>query len=268
MKKFLVSTMLALLLGGLVVQTASAGTLTLWVNDDAGAYARPGQSCRVAGYATIQGAINAAPAGSLIYVCPGTYVENVLVNKNDLTIRSVEGASVTRVHAAVSFHVFQVTATGLRLRGFWIVPAGTADGDIGVNIAVEGATGLRLRYNVIVGGRIGVNLGCGSFGSIVAYDRLYRQTEAGINVDTCEIQPFPGSHDNAIHHNLACSVTSTGSIALGGSSDDNNIYRNIVRTISVFGSGNHVHHNTTKLGIVDNGSGNNLHDNVVDPAVC
>jgi len=66
-----------------------------------------------------------------------------------------------------------------------------------------------------------------------------------------------------------CSITSTASIALGGSSNDNNIHHNVATTISSFGTGNQIHHNTTRLAIVDNSNGgNSLHDNTIDPSVC
>ena len=80
---------------------------------------------------------------------------------------------------------------------------------------------------------------------------------------------LPGSHDNSIDHNIACSVTSTASIALGGSSNDNNIHHNIATTISSFGTGNEIHHNITRLPIVDSsGGGNSIHDNMTIPSVC
>jgi len=191
-----------------------------------------------------------------------------VVSTSNLTMASTGGASVTTVKAAVSFYVFQITAPGLTLGGFTILPDGFADGDIGVNVSIEGDTDLTLVQNVITGGRIGVNLGCVSFGSTVAHNTISSQTEAGVNIDTCEAPPFPGSHDNSIHHNTACSVTSTASIALGGSSNDNSIHHNVATSISVFGTGNEVHHNRTQVVIIDSGSGNTLHHNTADPDVC
>jgi len=146
--------------------------------------------------------------------------------------------------------------------------AGFDDPDIGINMAIEGDTDATIVHNVIRGGRIGINLGCASFGTTVVHNTVNDQTEGGINIDTCEAPPFPGSHDNSIHHNTACSVTATASIALGGSSNDNSIHHNVATSISVFGTGNEVHHNTTKLSIVDNGTDNTLHHNTTDPGVC
>jgi hypothetical protein len=245
-----------------------ASAVTRWVNDNAASLVPPGTSCTRVGYATIQAAVNAASAGDEIRVCPGKYVENVTIVTSNLTVLSTEGAAATMVKAAESAFVFVVAATGVTVRGFTIIPAGVADGDIGVNVAIEGATGLRILENVIFLGRIGINLGCVSSGTEVANNVLNGQPEAGVNIDTCEAPPFPGSNNNSIHDNVACSVTATASIALGGSSDDNNIQHNVATTISVFGSGNVVRFNTTQVAIVDNGAGSTLNSNLVDAGVC
>ena len=270
MRKVSISARLVIVLVTLVLcEGAYASAATLWVNDDAVSYTPPGTSCQQAGYATIQAAVSAASPGDTIMVCPGTYDENVVILTNDLTVVSTDGAAVTIIAPAASAHVVEIRATGVTLKGFTIVAAGFDDPDIGINVAIEGDTDLTISRNVVRDGRIGINLGCVSVGTTVAHNTLIGQTEAGINIDTCEAPPFPGSHDNSIHHNTACSVTSTASIALGGSSNDNSIHHNVATTISSFGTGNEVHHNTTTLAIVDNsGGGNSLHHNTIDPSVC
>lgn len=257
-------TVTAVLLG----YAASAAAVTRWVNDDASSYVPPGTDCNTAGYATIQAAVTAASPGDLIKVCPGTYRENVTIGTNNVKVMSTGGASVTTVNAAISAHVFDVTGLGLTLKGLTIRPAGVADGDIGVNMAISGDTNAYLTQNVIISGRIGINLGCVSSKTKIAHNTVSDQTEAGINIDTCEAPPFPGSHNNSVHHNTACSVTSTASIALGGSSDQNKIHHNTATTISVFGDKNKVHNNTTKMAIVDNGTHSKIHNNNVNPAIC
>ena len=236
-----------------------------WVNDDASSYTPPGASCDDAGYSTIQDAIDASSSGDVIKVCPGTYTENVYVGTTDLTISSTGGASVTMVEAAVSFYVFQVTAPGLTLDGFTIVPDGFADGDIGVNVAIEGDTDLTLDRNVVTGGRIGVNLGCASFGSTVAHNTVNGQSEAAINIDTCEGSEF-GSDGNSVHHNTACGGTFSYSIAAGEKSDDNEIHHNVAMWITVSGTGNEVHHNTAEYFAI--AAGNTQHHNTTDPGAC
>lgn len=260
-----VMTAAILLLGA----ATSASAVTIWVNDDASAYSPPGTGCTRAGYATIQAAVDAASAGDTVRVCPGVYDESVVIATNDLTLESTAGAASTIIAPTTSAHAIEIRGTGVTVKGFTIVAAGVEDADIGINVAIEGDTDLTILRNVIRGGRIGINLGCVSFGTTVVRNVLISQTEAGLNIDTCEAPPFPGSHDNSIHHNTACSVVSTASIALGGSSNDNSIHHNVATTISSFGAGNQIHHNTTRFAIVDNsGGGNSLHHNTVDPDVC
>src|SRR5271154_3756493 len=54
---------------------------TLWVS--AATPARgAGTSCANPGFNTIQAAVNAAPSGASINVCPGTYTEQVAITKS------------------------------------------------------------------------------------------------------------------------------------------------------------------------------------------
>ena len=236
------------------VTVAIASPTVFWVNDDAGSYLSPGASCTAAGYATIQAAINAAAPGDTVNVCPGTYVENVAINKSNLTVKSTQGAPVTIIRAASSYYVVFITQPNVTVEGFTIVPAGYADGDIGVNVGIEGHAGTVLTRNVIRGGRIGINLGCVSSGSTIAHNTVRGAYEAGINVDTCEAPPFPGSNYNSIHHNTVCGGLYPYSIAVGGSSSYNDVHHNSAIWISVGGTGNSVHHNTAELFIIAPGN--------------
>lgn len=85
----LVLVMIASMLGGLPVSVreAEASPETIHVPDD---------------YASIQAAVDAASLGDIIIVYPGTYIENVDVNKAHLTIQSENGADTTVVQAANS----------------------------------------------------------------------------------------------------------------------------------------------------------------------
>jgi hypothetical protein len=254
MRKLLLTTWLT---------AATATPSVIWVNDDAGSYTAPATSCTDAGYAKIQAAIDAAASGDTINVCPGTYVENLTVNKSDLTIASTNGAPVTVIRAAVSYHVVQITSPNVTLQGFTIVPFGSADGDIGVNVAIEGSTGAVIARNVIRGGRIGINLGCASSGSTVIHNVVSSASEAGINVDTCESPPFPGSGYNSVHHNIVCGGIFPYSIAVGGSSNNNAVHHNTGIWISVGGTGNTVHHNTATLFLIAPGN-TSFANNVAD----
>jgi hypothetical protein len=78
------------LLTAAFLTATSASATVLWVNDDAVSYTAPGRDCTVAGYATIQAAVNAAIAGDAIHVCLGVYVKNMTVGKSNLTVSSTE----------------------------------------------------------------------------------------------------------------------------------------------------------------------------------
>lgn len=72
-------------------------------------------------YCTIQAAVDDATAGDEIVVAPGTYVENVLINKN-LTLKSTGGAAVTTIEGISgvgALGAIQVTSntTGLTIGG-------------------------------------------------------------------------------------------------------------------------------------------------------
>jgi len=256
----------------LMSSTCSAFAVERWVDNNASIYvAAPGSSCAAPAYTTIQAAVSAALPGDVIRVCPGLYVENVSIQVPKLTVSSTRGAYATIVKAAASAPVFFIRAPLVRLQGFGIRPMGIADGDIGVTVGIK-ATPARatLLRNVILGGRLGINIGCTSHQNLIAHNLLTRQSEAGINLDTCEIDAAsqPGTHDNSVHHNVACSNTSTASIALGGTASDNHLERNVATEISVFGTGNTVQHNTTQLPIIDQGINSVLTDNLVDAVTC
>jgi hypothetical protein len=230
----------------------------------------PGLSCSIAGYATIQAAINAAGAGDSVNVCPGFYIENITINKANLTVSSTDGFSVTMIRAAVIASVVTITGVNATVTGFTLVPAGSvAKYDIGVNVAIAGNASAEITQNYIRGGRIGVNLGCSSSGSTVYRNNVRGATEAGINIDTCEIPPtYPGSTFNSVHHNTVCGGTFPYSIAGGQGSDFNSVHHNTARWISLFGDGNIVHNNNAQLFNIVPGSPANVTFNNTVAAVC
>lgn len=256
---------LALLATVFVCQEVYAKPATFWVNNDATTYVPPGMSCEDAGYLTIQAAVNAANVGDTVNVCPGSYSENVAINTNSLKVVSVGGAAVTTVSAAITYQVFQITAKNVTINGFTIVPSGNADGDIGLNLAVEGNANATIANNIFLGGRIGINLGCASANSTVAYNIVDGQSEAAINIDTCEGSES-GSDGNLVHHNIACGGTFSYSIAAGEKSDNNNIHHNATMWTTVVGNGNKVHHNVAEYFNV--GPGNLDQKNTIDLDVC
>jgi hypothetical protein len=258
-----------MLLAAVLVSGQNANASTRWVSPNASGPV-PGTSCNHAGYATIQAAINAAIAGDTVYVCPGSYVENVTINKANLMVSSTGGYTVTIVRAAVVNSVVTVTGSNATVSGFTLVPVGSvAKYDIGVNVAIGGNASTEIAHNYIRGGRIGVNLGCASSGSTVIHNIVRGATETGINIDTCEIPPaYPGSTFNSVHHNTVCGGLFPYSIAGGQGSDFNSVHHNTARWITLFGDGNIVHNNTAQLFNIVPGSPANVTFNNTSAAVC
>src|SRR5437870_311738 len=64
----------------------TAHATTRWVNQLDPTPTPPGTSCAAAGYMTISAAIAAANLGDTIIVCPGVYLEQVNINKDNLTL--------------------------------------------------------------------------------------------------------------------------------------------------------------------------------------
>jgi hypothetical protein len=255
----------------LVLTLFAAAVLMSWQSAEAATVRWVGDCGNVGGYPTIQAAVNAASAGDTIKVCPGSYMENVVINKPWLTVVSTGGASVTRIVAASIASVVTMLQPHATLIGFSLVPFGSvAKYDIGVNVAIQGNASAEIAHNNIRGGRIGVNLGCSSSGSTVYHNDVRGATETGINIDTCEIDArvLPGSTFNSVHHNTVCGGLMPYSIAAGQGSDFNAIHHNVARWISVYGDGNLVHNNTAQLFNLVPGSPANASFNNTVAGVC
>jgi len=100
----LVFVLIGGMLGGLpaLVSRVEASPATIYVPDD---------------YPTIQAAVDAASPGDTIIVLPGTYSENVYINKENLTIQSRDGADETIVQAAFKVMALNVNVNGFTIKG-------------------------------------------------------------------------------------------------------------------------------------------------------
>jgi hypothetical protein len=255
----------------LVLSLTATAALLSWQRADAATVLWVGHCGNAPGYPTIQAAINAASAGDTVKVCPGTYIENITINKVGLTVVSTGGAALTRIVAAQVASVVSITHPNASLVGFTLVPfASVAKYDIGVNVNIGGNASAEIAHNVIRGGRIGVNLGCASSGSTVYHNVVRGATETGINIDTCEIEEagYPGSTFNSVHHNTVCGGLYPYSIAGGWGSDFNSVHHNTARWITLYGDGNIVHNNSAQLFNIVPGNPANVAFNNTVAAVC
>jgi hypothetical protein len=105
-----------------IAAPASAATSTVRYVDDNIATA-----CHGTHFHTIQGAINASNAQDVVYVCPGTYHEQLQIDVPGLTVQSLKFRKAHLVPPAspVFPAVVEISADGAKLRGFDIrIPAG------------------------------------------------------------------------------------------------------------------------------------------------
>lgn len=110
----------AIWLGAVAAPAAAAGTIR-YVNNHSGGACGPNH------FHTIQGAINASSAHDIVYVCPGTYHEQLTIDVQGLTVQSLKfrKAHLVPPDAPDFPAVVQITADGAKLRGFDIqIPAG------------------------------------------------------------------------------------------------------------------------------------------------
>ncbi|MFC1978743.1 nitrous oxide reductase family maturation protein NosD [Chloroflexota bacterium] len=199
---FIVAAILGLLTAAIVPATVSAGQTVTHVYEGG----------------TIQAAIDAASAGDKIIVHPGTYYENVMVDKS-VSLKAVEGAVVD----AGAYRGFSVVASDVSIQGFvvtGIVPSPPKPG-AGIYIA-RGVTGCMIKNNVIDSKLFGIRV----FGD-----------------------------GNTIMGN-ECSGSSSAGIGLVGSNNEvtHNVCHNNVYGIGMTGNRNLVSHNkcydNTTAGIV------------------
>ena len=109
-------------------------------------------------YLTIQSAVDAATTGDTIIVRDGTYIENINLNKENLTVKSENGADKTIIQAADSNNnVFKITADYVTIDGFTI-KGGSSGVYIGERAWLKVADYSTISNNNILGNNKGISL--------------------------------------------------------------------------------------------------------------
>ena len=175
-------------------------------------------------YPTIHQAVSAANPGDTVIVAPGTYIENVLVDK-PVTIRSSHGAPLTTIQAAVpGKDVFLLTGTDIRVDGFTIV-------------GQMGGSGVKLDHasQCIVTN----NLAYGNIRGVYLYSTT-RSEVSNNNVSNNGYGVYlDGSSDNTVSNNVAMYEKGFGmylgdGIFMNGS-PHNTVTRNVLSNNHMFG---------------------------------
>lgn len=106
--------------------------------------------CVGSGYTTVQSAINAAVAGDLIEVCPGTYKERLTLSNKQLTLTSRDGAASVTLDGDWLGRTLSITTGSIVIVSNLTIQNGSTTGT-GGNVYCS-ASSLELRDSVILGG--------------------------------------------------------------------------------------------------------------------
>ena len=169
-----------------VTKSPPPPTPTLVVDDDGSATVSDCNAIEHATFSTIQAAVNAAPSGATIKVCPGTYHENVEVTKT-LTIQGAQVGVDGRTRAVpqssesvvtgVEFGegAFELNADGITVDGFSVL--NTPGPGI---FTYNGHSGYRIQNNIISGNSFGIYANSnGNTQSVIQQNSIHDNNNAG-----------------------------------------------------------------------------------------
>jgi len=156
------------------------------------------------GYPTIQGAINAASLGDIVYVRAGIYEEHIVINKSISLIG--ENPTSTIIDGTETGDVINVVSNNVIISGFTI----TRSGYDNVGIKVQGVC--NITGNVITGNSYGIWLFCSS-NNIISRNNITANDEFGIDV-------YYYSNNNNIFENNITETAYGDGIALESSSNN------------------------------------------------
>lgn len=197
-----------------------------------------GSSCRHAAYSDIQSAVEAAPAGGTVVVCPGVYAQTVTVDRS-LTLAGRPGAVID----ATGFgYGVGVTASWTTIRGLTVRnasgddPTMPYDGIITAGFTDAGpvpADHVRIVHNV-VRGNAGSGIDLNSTSHSVAWGNVAVENGVGINVSDDLGAPAQGNRveRNITNRNFGgCGIALAdhtgagviGTLVRGNRSDDNGL---------------------------------------------
>jgi len=142
----------------------------------------------------IQAAVDAAIPGDTIIVRDGTYIENVSVNKEGLTLVSLNGPSATIIEALtteINHGVIGVAADHVRISGFTVQNCTSGTG-IGIGLAA----GCTIENNIVLNNTYGILLSYGHANTI-SKNTVRNNTGYNILIQTSSNNTITGNTINA-----------------------------------------------------------------------
>jgi parallel beta-helix repeat protein len=166
---------------------SARGGSVVYVSPNGSAHARDA-SCSSAAYSSIQEAIEAAPLGGTVVVCPGTYPGMVTVDRR-VTLAGKRGATIDATGApyGVGVSASYATVTGLTVKGASPLDPDNgqlADGIVTIGLGPNGpvaADHVRIIGNV-VSGNLGSGIDLNSTSYSIATGNVANENGVGINV--------------------------------------------------------------------------------------
>ncbi len=175
----MVSSKILICIAAILLNIGFAGAATLNVGQ--------GQT-----YATIQSAIDAANTGDVISVSEGTYIENVVVKKNGISIIG-KNKEKTIIDGKKTGSVIRIDqANNVKVSGFTIQNSG-GSGQADAGVTLYRANNNMVANLILVNNVVGISLYSGSNSNIVSGNEVRSNGKYGIFVFS--------SNDNKIYNN-------------------------------------------------------------------
>lgn len=214
-------------------------------------------------YKSIQKAINNANPGDTIFVYPGTYKENLVVDRELKIISKSGNPEDTIVLAATQKeHVFRVASDNVTIRGFKIKDASGTPGNYKYGIYLEETKNCIIDNNYISNNREGILL-IDSSNNTLINNKLPKNNDAGIILRSSD-------HNTIMSNNLSGNIA--GIVIIYSSCDNrvdgNTVFENTIG-IEVQGNNNTIRNNTIlnndKYGIgIESSDENAISSNIVN----
>ncbi|WP_440946482.1 right-handed parallel beta-helix repeat-containing protein [Methanosarcina sp. T3] len=214
-------------------------------------------------YESIRKAINNANPGDTILVYPGTYKENLVVDRELRIISNSGSPEDTIVLAATQKeHVFKVASDNVTIRGFEIKDASGTPGNYKYGIYLEETKNCIIDNNYISNNREGILL-IDSSNNTLINNKLPKNNDAGIILRSSD-------HNTIMSNNLSGNIA--GIVIIYSSYDNrvdgNTVFENTIG-IEVQGNNNTIRNNTIlnndKYGIgIESSDDNAISSNIVN----
>ncbi|KKG08619.1 hypothetical protein EO92_18490 [Methanosarcina sp. 2.H.A.1B.4] len=214
-------------------------------------------------YKSIQKAINNANPGDTVLVYPGTYKENIVVDRELRIISKSGNPEDTIVLAATQKeHVFKVASDNVTIRGFKIKDASGVPGNYKYGIYLDGTKNCIIDSNYISNNREGILL-IDSSNNTLINNKLPKNNDAGIILSSSDHNTVRSNHASGNIAGILIIYSSANNTIDGNTVSENTI------GIEIQGNNNTIRNNTIldneKCGIgIESSADNAISNNKVN----